>query len=86
MTFASGWFISGGEVPATIPVNVRLASCRYDGVHVMQPLGYLPDAHGAIVLAQFSSWEDERYAVIRADRRDREPDVILTADGGRCGN
>ena len=84
LTFASGWFVSGGEVPATLPLNVRLASCEYDGVQVMQPLGYVPDGRGAVLVAQFSSWDRELYAVIRADRQRRDPDVVLTTEGGRC--
>jgi hypothetical protein len=85
MTFARGWFISdGAEVPVELPVNVQLATCEYEDVVVMLPLGYLATERGALLIVQFSSREREMYAVVRADRRRREPEMMLVTAGGGC--
>jgi hypothetical protein len=85
MTFASGWFVTTGDaVPDPLPVNIQLASCDYDGVLLLNPLGYMPTPRGALVIAEFTSWERELYVVLRA-RPDRlQPEMLLTTDGGRC--
>ncbi len=87
MTFASGWFISNGAaVPKKLSADIRLVSCQYDRAQGMLPLGYLTDERETTWIAQLTSWERERYVVVRASPQRREPDIALITHGGGCGS
>lgn len=85
MSFASGWFLgTATKIPPNIDVQVQLVSCDYDGASVMQPLGYVTDARGAFWIGQVSSWDRERYLVLRSSGRRAVPDVVVATRAGAC--
>jgi hypothetical protein len=85
MSFASGWFLgTATKIPSTIDVQVRLVSCDYGGAAVMQPLGYVTDAGGAFWIGQLSSWDWERYFVLRSNGRRAAPQVVVATRAGTC--
>jgi hypothetical protein len=57
-----------------------------DGAQGMLPLGYLTDERETTWIAQLTSWERERYVVVRASPRRKEPDIALITHGGGCGS
>jgi hypothetical protein len=85
LAFGRGWLVVGPDGKVPVPrVIADLTSCDYGSVPLMLPLGYLADPDGALWFAQYTSWDSEAYAVLRADRATGIPDALFRTLGGVC--
>jgi hypothetical protein len=87
MTVGRGWLVVGPDDVVGVPeLRADLADCDYGALSLMLPLGYLPDPEGALWFAQYSSWDAEAFAVLRADKATGIPEPLHTTHGGVCPN
>jgi hypothetical protein len=85
MTFGRGWLVMEPDGRFEAPeVIAYVTSCDYGPMSLMLPLGYVDDPDGALWFAQYSSWEAEAYAVLRADKATGIPEALFTTHGGVC--
>lgn len=86
LSFAQGWLVVGPDGKPPIPTidEVRLASCEYDGVQLMLPLGYVRDTDGPLWIAELAGWENESYFVFRWDEEKKKPVPVFQTHGGWC--
>ncbi|HEY7288293.1 MAG TPA: hypothetical protein VH583_00555 [Vicinamibacterales bacterium] len=78
MAFGTGWLVGGKSQH----VFVDVLQCDKYGASYMLPFGVLRVAGRSFWIAQFSSWDDERYAIVEI-KKDRM-ETVMNAWGGGC--
>jgi len=85
MTFASGFFVAAADGAIRPPsLNVRVASCDYDGVSLMLPLGAVGDGKEQVWIGQVTGWDYEAYAGFRWNEEPAQIADVFFTHGGWC--
>ncbi len=85
MTFGNGFFVVGADgVVPTPTLDVRQASCDYDGVSLVLPLGAVGDDGSPVWIGQVTGWDYESYAGFRWDAAAEKIADVFFTHGGWC--
>ena len=82
IAFGTGWFAADGTQVNSLFMVVDLLNCDKRGATYMLPLGAMRVRGTLYWLAQYSSWDNERYVVVEI--KEKSVKAVVSAWGGSC--
>ena len=82
IAFGTGWFVRENGKFRSLAMAVDLLDCERHGASYMQPFGVVRIGTRLFWIAQFSSIDRERYAII--EPKAKAVDAVVNAWGGGC--
>ena len=82
LAFGTGWFTRIGNTVTKLEMAVDVLACTRPGASYMLPLGAMRIDNRLFWIAQFSGWNNERFAVIEIKQKGVE--ALVNVWGGGC--